>query len=644
MNRIFSKTKKKAIDFICLAILLISTGMTYAQEEHLKEENSVTPKESIEVSSELFNQIIAWQKSGSKQKIPLDQYLKQTTTKQEDNVKTDQIIAMLKTTTAKGGECNCLTVTVNSSHDLAPASGGEYYPPESQGGLTTWARKDINGSATDQQLSLNSLDGNNSYEYQDEIASDSGSSNAYSRMSFNYLCTNGVLLPENCGCNKTVYLKTGYYGKGSVDTKIEGILNHRKAQGRVEDGAVVFAIDQYQTQAQVTVLKAGTLQVYRSQHEAWNPEAWMNYAKLAASVTTAILGEVDGATLGDLASQIATVANTPVTLQLGTEDSDGLAEKSFAVQYDGGLVLKPNHILTVQMISRGYIYGNGNRKFKVFSKRYSDYYMSAVLPFNNSNPECCTEKYAKWVSATMGAIGSTALQNSIGSHVTLWNPWSNLTDSDGDGNININTPIGFGTQIKECLICGDPITGLSVTANSIVPGANLRPAKFSWNGQMLVQTYTVYVYNQNGTLIHTVNTADTFLTINLAPGNYSFKVKATCKNGNTVTSSLFPFIVKEVFIRDNPSPFDPGKNSISADTNEVTLYPNPNNGKFIINLSSVKTDKIVIYDMLGRIIKEVKVLKGTDKVDIDLSGYPKGIYSVNILSGDQVISKKMIKQ
>jgi hypothetical protein len=615
---------------LCIAIPFIGSR-SLAQEEPNSNSN-----ETIEVSSDLFSKIKDWQQVWSDQKIPLDDYLARIKN-DEELEKIDQIIKRLKNQEKKS-DCNCITVTVNSSHDIAPASGGEYYPPENQGGLTTWARKDVNGAATNQALSLNSFDGNTDYEYSNEINANSGTSTAYSRMSFNYLCTNGALLPLDCGCDKTIYLKTGYYGKGSVDTKLKGILNNRKAQGVVEDATVLFKIDQYQANADVSVLKAGTLQVYRSQHEIWNPQAWINYGTLAASVTGAVVAVVGGAPippLGNIATQIATAANTPVTLQLGSEDSDGVAEKDFAVQYDGGHLLKPNHIVTLQMISRGYIFAKGKRKYKVYNKRFSDYFMSAVIPFNNANPECCIEKYAKWVSASMGVIGNYALRNSVGSHVTLWNPWSNLSDSDGDGNININQPIGFGVNNKQCITCGDPISGLSVNAGNLnLNSTTTRPVHFSWQDQMFVDIYTVYVYNENGLLVTTQDTTSNSTIINLPPGNYTFKVRAKCKNGNIVFSNLFDFNVPKLFMIAEEH----------LAKNKVLVYPNPTDG--IINIEKVD-DKISIKSLKILDLNNIEIftvqLEESNLQKVDLSSLTKGVYIVEIDTNNGVLLDKIVK-
>lgn len=78
------------------------------------------------------------------------------------------------------------------------------------------------------------------------------------------------------------------------------------------------------------------------------------------------------------------------------------------------------------------------------------------------------------------------------------------------------------------------------------------------------------------------------------------------------------------------------------ESSDVDLYPNPATGKFIIdskNLSSME-----IFNLSGEKIYSVPEIQNADQYEIDLSGYPKGIYLVKIVEGKNVVSKKIILQ
>lgn len=72
--------------------------------------------------------------------------------------------------------------------------------------------------------------------------------------------------------------------------------------------------------------------------------------------------------------------------------------------------------------------------------------------------------------------------------------------------------------------------------------------------------------------------------------------------------------------------------SVSMETKEITIYPNPSNGVFILNYSNnSKLDtRYFVYNSLGESILESTVPKGKNSSIIDLSNYPKGVYIVDI--------------
>ena len=73
---------------------------------------------------------------------------------------------------------------------------------------------------------------------------------------------------------------------------------------------------------------------------------------------------------------------------------------------------------------------------------------------------------------------------------------------------------------------------------------------------------------------------------------------------------------------------------------EVYVYPNPSNGIFEIkadkNISLVK-----VYDMFGRLLASQNLINSMIH-KVDLSLYPKGMYQVQVLVGEQMINKKFM--
>lgn len=71
-----------------------------------------------------------------------------------------------------------------------------------------------------------------------------------------------------------------------------------------------------------------------------------------------------------------------------------------------------------------------------------------------------------------------------------------------------------------------------------------------------------------------------------------------------------------------------------------SVYPNPGNGVFNIELKNSGSAEIKIYDMLGKEISAWRT--GEEKFSFDLSNYSKGIYLMKVICGEQSESKKII--
>jgi hypothetical protein len=74
----------------------------------------------------------------------------------------------------------------------------------------------------------------------------------------------------------------------------------------------------------------------------------------------------------------------------------------------------------------------------------------------------------------------------------------------------------------------------------------------------------------------------------------------------------------------------------------MSVFPNPSNGKFRVKGNEEQQTEIRVYNMLGDEIL-YKVSK-TSAEEIDMSNQPKGVYFVNIIAGKEKIIKRMIIQ
>jgi hypothetical protein len=68
---------------------------------------------------------------------------------------------------------------------------------------------------------------------------------------------------------------------------------------------------------------------------------------------------------------------------------------------------------------------------------------------------------------------------------------------------------------------------------------------------------------------------------------------------------------------------------------DVVVFPNPANG--VVYIDGVVADEVQVYNVFGQL---VKTARGTN--EIDLSTFPKGVYSIRIFTTDGLIVNKKI--
>jgi len=77
----------------------------------------------------------------------------------------------------------------------------------------------------------------------------------------------------------------------------------------------------------------------------------------------------------------------------------------------------------------------------------------------------------------------------------------------------------------------------------------------------------------------------------------------------------------------------------SAGISDVTIYPNPSNGKFVIEANATTKQTIQIYDINGKVVLSQVI---HDKTNIDISGLNEGVYNISIGSNEGIINKRLV--
>jgi len=89
-----------------------------------------------------------------------------------------------------------------------------------------------------------------------------------------------------------------------------------------------------------------------------------------------------------------------------------------------------------------------------------------------------------------------------------------------------------------------------------------------------------------------------------------------------------------------------GNNVLSTvNRNDFNIFPNPSNGIVNLSLNGPNTENalIEIYDIMGKLIFSAKLNVNTNNnVQYDFSAYGKGMYFINIKSGNDIKTEKLI--
>ena len=52
--------------------------------------------------------------------------------------------------------------------------------------------------------------------------------------------------------------------------------------------------------------------------------------------------------------------------------------------------------------------------------------------------------------------------------------------------------------------------------------------------------------------------------------------------------------------------------------------------------------RILVYDVFGREVEEIRVPSGKDEITLDVSGWPKGMYVIRLVYNNETVSGKKI--
>ncbi|MBP1644944.1 MAG: leucine-rich repeat protein [Bacteroidetes bacterium] len=239
-------------------------------------------------------------------------------------------------------------------------------------------------------------------------------------------------------------------------------------------------------------------------------------------------------------------------------------------------------------------------------------------------------------------VPCTSLQNY--NSIAIWNRFTNKFPFIALENINIsicegNTYNFYGTNIDSAGVysfyngCDSVILTLNINPIPDVPhdlrvsNITINNIEIGWQGN--AESYDIY---RDDSLIANVDVNTYVDNFSMIEGEtYCYKVKA--KNGNC--ESEFSDSICYTYI---------GLENIENTSIQTKLYPNPTKDKSYLEIEGLTSEAdVLVYDMVGRVIKTYKINR-TKELEIDLSTYSKGVYSIRIVNETINQTKKLIVQ
>jgi len=116
----------------------------------------------------------------------------------------------------------------------------------------------------------------------------------------------------------------------------------------------------------------------------------------------------------------------------------------------------------------------------------------------------------------------------------------------------------------------------------------------------------------------------------LQDGNYTLQVVNT--NG-CISALSSPYNYSTINIEDN------------SRNHQFSIYPNPTKNSILITLSEeLEVQKVILFDALGQVAFQQEIGTSQNTINIELSGFSKGLYYLVIESDDSRSVTKVVKE
>jgi hypothetical protein len=136
-----------------------------------------------------------------------------------------------------------------------------------------------------------------------------------------------------------------------------------------------------------------------------------------------------------------------------------------------------------------------------------------------------------------------------------------------------------------------------------------------------------------------------FMTI----GNFHKPVNTNSINVTATSSAGYPYpfayyYVDDVDVHCCSTDCGVGVNELGIKNEELGIWPNPCVDKLTVNSGQLKVKEIRVYDVMGEMVNDKWLMVNGGSATIDMSGFAKGMYFVEVKTEKGVVRKKVVKE
>lgn len=113
-----------------------------------------------------------------------------------------------------------------------------------------------------------------------------------------------------------------------------------------------------------------------------------------------------------------------------------------------------------------------------------------------------------------------------------------------------------------------------------------------------------------------------------------YPIGSTESWGLNIAMAIYPIVQNTLNVNENQA------------LGTLDVFPNPSNGKYIIDLSkqSNQNIKLEVFNTAGNCVLDQSIEKWENSISFDISDFPAGIYMVRLIDGQKTYSQKILKK